>query len=351
MLRSVVRLGAACAALFLTGAAQAAPISSGFSISFLATPGAATGDVVAAGGAVFTGAGSFGAGAQSVVRIDGGGTTVLAQGFNSLGGFAYDAANDRLLVGDNAGDLPGAVTGDTLYAIPNPFGTPGTPASAQSLELLPSGSIPGFADLLLDPADASGNALFLTDASASFPPAGRLLAVDLAGASALPLHPLAFAAGLAADASVLYVGEALLDFSGQVSSVALAFPGDPLAPLASLAGGLFDLEIAADGSLLATSGGSILRIDPSDGSTSELASGFGFATGLFADPSGALYALDGFAAPGEANRVWVLTPIPEPATAAVLGLGLGLLGAGRRLRLHSASRSRREKRTGTVMRP
>ena len=92
--------------------AGATPVAPGFQVTFLQTPGTATGDVISVGETVFAGVGDFGVGIQAVVRIDASGTTVLAEGFNSLGGFAYDAVNDRLIVGDNGGNGPGALTGD-----------------------------------------------------------------------------------------------------------------------------------------------------------------------------------------------------------------------------------------------
>ncbi len=320
------------AALAAVTRAEATPTSSQFTVSFIETSGPATGDVVSVGGSVFVGIGPFGVGTQSVIRIDGGVETVLADGFNSLAGFTYDAINQRLIVGDNGGNLSGAATGDTLYAIPDPFGSPVTPLAAATLELLPSGSVPGVSDLLLDPTESTGDRLLVTDASEAFPPQGRLLELVLS-TSMLSVHhdDLEFAAGLASDGVSLFVGEALAsDFSGRVSSVPLATPGDAFAPLASLSGGEFDLELSGDGSLLATSGSSLVRIEVGDGSTSEVASGFGFGTGLFEDANGVVYVIDGFPQSGEANRIWVLTPIPEPATALLVVLGVAVLSLRRR---------------------
>jgi hypothetical protein len=290
----------------------------------------ASGDVVVVGDAIFVGQGGFGAANQSVVRIDGDGDTVIATGFNSLAGFAYDPVNDRLIVGDNGLEASGATTGDSIYAIADPFGSPPSPPSANTLEILPSGAVPGASDVVLDPGDASGDTLFVGDSSVAFPPAGEVLSVAIASGTAATLVPgFAFTAGLAVDGTTLYVGEAALDFSGNVF-VFDTTSTDPPSLLANLPGGLFDLEVGADGNLYATSGGDIVRIDPGDGSKTTVASGFGFAGGLFAAADGRLYAVDGFAASGEENRVWVFTPVPEPGPAWLLAGALAAWARRRR---------------------
>jgi hypothetical protein len=330
--KSIAGLGVVVALLLGAATAQAAPISSGYDVSFVTTPGAAAGDVVAVGGAIFVGSGAFGA--QSIVRIDGGGTTVLAAGFTAIGGIAYDAVNDRLIVGDNG---TGALTGDTIYGVANPFGSPGTPAGAAGLELLPIGSTPGFADLILDPSDPTGNSLFISDASESFPPLGTLLQANLLTQTLTPLQSgLSFAAGLGTDGATLFFGDSLLSGSGDVASVPVSTPGSAANPIGNYATGVFDLEVESDGSLLITSGGSILRIDPLTGASEEIASGFGFAAGLFAGDDGTFYAVDGFADPSQTDRVWIFTPVPEPGTALLIGTGLGALALRRR---QSGSRS------------
>lgn len=349
MQRKKSLVGAACVLLLTSmghvGTAGAVPSGSGYAVSSITTPGPANGDVVVAGGALFVGIGGFGVGGQSVVRIDGGGVTTLADGFNSLGGMIYDPVNDRLLTGDNGGEQGGAITGDTLYAIDDPFGSPGSPAAASTLELLPMGSVPGYSDIVLDPTDASGDTAIIGDASGSIPPNGQLLSVILSsGATSVLQSGLAFTAGLATDGSSVFFGESLLDFSGQVSSVPVASATDPAALIAAIALGQYDVELSGDGTLITSAGSQIVRVDPGTGSQTTVASGFGFATGLFEDESGVIYALDGFA-PGFEDRVWVLTPVPEPTAALSFAVGLALL-AGRR---QSASRS--EKRTGTATRP
>ena len=316
----------------MVAARPAAAISApGYTVTEIALPDFASGDVVVVGGALFVGVGpGFSGAAQSVVRIDGGGTTTVADGFNALSGFAWDAVNDRLLVTDNGLEALGSETGDTLYAIANPLGASGTPLRAADIALLPAGSVPGIADIVLDPNDPTGNHAFVSDASSSFPPAGRILSVDLSSASySVVQSGLGYAAGLAANANALFLGDVDgFTFQGSVSSVALPGATGTVTPIVGGLGGLYDLELDASGMLLATAFGDLLRIDPSDGATTTLATGFGFATGLFSDASGSIWVLDG-GFPGVA-KVYRLDAIPEPGTALLAALGVGGLAAARR---------------------
>jgi hypothetical protein len=304
----------ALAALALTlgfvpaGSGRATIVAPGFTVTEIPLPDFAAGDVVVVGDALFVGVGApFSGGAQSVIRIDSGGTTPIADGFNALAGFVYDAANDRLIVGDNALEAPGAVTGDTVFSIPDPLGSFPAPQSALGSELLTAGTLPGVADIVLDPGDPTGNTLFATD-SDSF----EVLTVDLlAGSTTAIQTTVGFAAGLAADVSTLFFGE--VEFAapafipdGTVSSVPLPGTG-AAAPIAVDLPGQFDLELEAGGTLLSTSGGELLRIDPGTGTVTTLASGFGFATGLFED-GGTIWVLDG-GFPG-VDAVLRLVPIP-----------------------------------------
>lgn len=309
--------------------AQARAISApGYTITEIALPGFAQGDVVVVGDALFVGSGpGFSGAGQSLLRIDANGTTVIADGFNSLAGFAYDPVGDRLLVSDNGLETLGSETGDTLYTIASPLGSFATPLRAADVALAPAGSIPGIADIVLDPNDATR--AFVSDASSGFPPAGRTLAVDLStGALSVLQTGLGYAAGLAADAGTLFLGDVNgFSFAGDVSAVALPGANGVRTPVVGGLAGQYDLEFAADGSLLATSLGDLLRIDPTTGLVTVVATGFGYATGLF-EADGTIWVLDG-GFPGVPS-VYRLDAIPEPGTLMLAGLGIVALASRRR---------------------
>jgi hypothetical protein len=331
---------AAPLALLVAGPAAALPTAPGFIVSHVdVASGDAIGDVVTAGGSLFVAVGPIGADSARLVRIDGAGTpgqteTVIVEGLSAPSGMDYDALNGRLAILDNGfGTFGyGGSTGDNAYLVDDPLGSPVDPPDATALRILMDDDVPGAADILFDPTDP--NHLFITDASEAFPPAGRLLEAWIdTGTFAVVQTGLGFAAGLASDGTALWIGDLDgLSFTGLVHEASLAAPGSPLSTLVAGLAGQYDLELSADGTLLASSGGEILRIDPSDGSASVVASGFGFAAGLWEDENGVIYALDGFASgAGEpADRIWVLTPIPEPDSGLLLGAGLLWLARRRR---------------------
>ena len=323
---------------FALGAPALAITSANYGISTIATPDVATGGVAIVGDALFVGVGGFGGATQSIVRIDSGGTTTVADGFNAISGMVYDAINDRLVVGDNGpfgGSLGvGQETGDTIYAIGDPLNQSGTPQRALDIALLPDFSIPGIADIALDPSDPTGQSFFATDASENFPlPNGLLLAIDLSAPAPLVtlVSGLGFVAGVATSSSEIFFGE--LDpalFTGQVTATPIG--GSGMTVLLSGLDGQADLLLASDGNLLATSSqfsgpSSILRIDPMTGDILEVvAEGFDFATAL-AEDNGVIYVIEGGT---PQSRVLALTPIPEPGAALLVCGGLAVLAWARR---------------------
>jgi len=315
--------------------ATALPTAAGYNVSTIDAGAVTTGGVVVVGGTLFVGTGGFGA-PQSIVRIDSNGDiTTLATDFGSISGLTYDPINDRLIVGDNfanAGSLGGALTSDNLYGIPDPLNQTGTPLTALGLELLPTTlPLPGVADVVLDPRDATGQTLFVTDSSEGFPPNGLLLSVHTGTQTVTVLESgLGYTAGVAATTTETFYGE--LEpafFTGQITA-RNHVTGPPSGLISGMAGQA-DLLLASDGNLLATSsafGGAseLLRIDPVSGVILEtLATDFAFATGI-AENAGEVYVIEG--STGFA-QVLHLVPAPEPGTGLVVGLGLLVLARRR----------------------
>src|SRR5439155_18211722 len=94
----------------------------------------------------------YGTAGEYVIRLDAGGATTVATGFNSLGGFDL-AADGTLYVSDNCKECSGAATGDTVYAIPDAL-TRTDAVTAPGAEVVPAGTIPYAADVLVAPDGA-----------------------------------------------------------------------------------------------------------------------------------------------------------------------------------------------------
>lgn len=268
----------ALALLLAAHVASAVTAAPGYAVRSIPTPTSVQGGVVARGGTVLVGQGSFGAGLQSVIRIDGGGTTTVATGFNSLGGFDLDAAG-TLYVVDNGGELGGAATGDTVYAIPNAL-TRTTPLAATSARVLPDGSIPTAQDVLV-----AGAGLLVADAAG--PGAGRVLKV-VSGVPSNLITGLDYLGGLAFSGRTLLVGNLDGAFTGNVLRYSAA--GTPLGALAT--GLPASLGVVVDGTCNALvsgefsfdcSAGRILAIPYGGGGPVTRATGFCSAGDLYFD--------------------------------------------------------------------
>ncbi|MCW5893449.1 MAG: hypothetical protein KIT14_23285 [bacterium] len=241
------------------------------------TPGAVQGGVVRAGDAVLVGQGAFGAGLQQIIRLENGVATTIATGFNSLGGFAL-APNGTLFVVDNGGNVPGALTGDTAFAIPDAL-TRATAVAALGAEVAPAGSIPFAQDVVVDGAD-----LLVSDAAG--PGAGRVVRVS--GGVVTPIITgLGYAAGLTVDGTRLLVGDVDGFFVGSLAEYTLG--GTFVTAIASGLSGEYAQELDNDGNVLVTGGflpdfssSNVLAIAPG-GAQSQRAWGFVFTTELFHD--------------------------------------------------------------------
>jgi hypothetical protein len=269
----------ALAATALPSAPVAAAVTAapGWAVHAIPTPGVVQGGVVRQGSAIFVGQGAFGAGLEQVIRLDRSGATTIATGFNSLGGFALDAAG-TLFVADNGGNLPGAATGDTVFAIPDAL-TRTTALPALGAEVVPAGSIPFAQDVALDGSD-----LIVSDAVG--PGAGRVVRISGGSATNLITTGLDYTAGITVDGTRLLVGNLNGSFVGSLSQYTLA--GVFVASLATGLSGIYAEALDNDGNILITGGsaddasGNVIALAPG-GAITERARGFSFSSELFQD--------------------------------------------------------------------
>src|SRR5438132_5342524 len=274
------------AMLLAVPAARAAVMAApGYAVHTIATPDTVEGGVVRRGDAILVGQGlSFTAGAQSIVRLDAGGPTTIATGFNSLGGFDL-APDGTLYVVDNCftGDGCGTTaTGDTVYAIPDAL-TRTTAVTAAGHEVVPSRTIPFAGDVLVAP----GGAALVSDAAGNG--AGRVVNV-LSGRAPDLLAGLDLVGGitLAADGTLRIV-DAILnpDFSTTGKVLEYKLDGTLLGTLVSGLAGGFAAATGGAGDVLVSAIGSfgtskVIAVAP-DGSVSDRATGFAFSSDVFFD--------------------------------------------------------------------
>jgi hypothetical protein len=281
--QGLVARGLALVAATVAAAPAAAAITAapGWAVHSIPTPGTVQGAVVRRGNSILVGQGAFGVGLEQVIRLDGGAATTIATGFNSLGGFALDAAG-TLYVVDNGGEVTGAVTGDTVYAIPNAL-TRTTALPALGAEVVPSGTIPFAQDVALDGAD-----LLVSDGAG--PGAGRVVRVSGGSATDL-ITGLDYAAGVTVDGTRLLVGNVVVNVDGSSvgSLTEYTLAGAPVAPVATGLKGNYAHDIDNDGNILITGGftddpssRNVIAVAPGGG-ISERAAGFSFSSELFHD--------------------------------------------------------------------
>jgi sugar lactone lactonase YvrE len=289
MRRSATIAVALACALVARAEAQIVP-APGYAAFSISTPEVATGGVVALEDLLLVGQGSYGIGTESVVRLDAEGATTISSGFNSIGGMAYDATSDTLFITDNGGEQAGAATGDTVYALAAARAR-STSAAAETIELLPSGSIPNAEDVITEP----GGTLLVSDAAGGS--AGRVFRVD--GGTFTPLiSGLNYASGLALApaGTTVFVGDVDSTFVGSVTEYDL--DGGLVQKLVGGLSGAFDQVFDDENNLLVTGGfaqdfsSTVMRI-AADGTVDELAKGFAFTTAIdFSAPARAAYVVD-----------------------------------------------------------
>ena len=262
------------------GAHAAVVAAPGWATYTIPAFGTVQGGVVRAGDAILVGRGDFGAGTESVVRIEGGMATTIATGFSSLGGFDLDAAG-TLYVADNCLEC-GTSTGDTVYAIPDAL-TRTMPVTAAGHEVVPAGTIPTAFDVL---ALGPGN-LLVSDSVGNG--AGRVLAVTPGHAENL-ITGLDLASGLAraADGSLRVVSDFLnMDFTTTGKVLRFALDGTPQGTLVSALAGGSGAAVDGDGNVLVTGIGTfgdtkMIAVAP-DGGVTDRATGFAFSGDVFYD--------------------------------------------------------------------
>ena len=279
-------LGTLAALLLAAPAARAAVVAApGYAVHTIPTPDTVEGGLVRRGDAILVGQGpSFTAGAQAIVRLDGGGATTIATGFNSLGGFDL-AADGTLYVVDNCFTNDGCgttATGDTVYAIPDAL-TRTAAVTAAGHELVPPGTIPFAADVFIAP----GGAALVSDAAGNG--VGRVVKV-VPGTATNFISGLDLVGGvtLAGDGTLRIV-DAILnsDFTTTGEVLEYQVDGTPLGTLASGFQGGFGAAADGAGNLLVSGIGSfesskVIAVAP-DGSVSDRATGFSFSGDLFFD--------------------------------------------------------------------
>lgn len=285
---------------------------------------------IAAGpGGTFVGIGpTFTANAQAVVlAAESGAQRLVAMGFNSIGGCAYDRVADVLYVTDNADNASlgistgpagntGAQTGKTIFAIPSASTASGL--SAPALALLPPDSIEFAASVAVD---GDGNVLVANAAAA---PAGAVLKIASGANLSTFVADLSLPSGIAVDPASgdVFVGEnlGLPNFDNQL----LRFDntGAPIEPVPfagpSTAFGsiglLFDEAMyEGEGGLLAAGayGGDVASFDVATGSSTPFASGLTYANGMALDPfTGRVQILSSsFTGAAEDRSLFRFTPI------------------------------------------
>ena len=254
-------------------AAAAVVAASGYAAHAIPTADPVQGGVVRRGKAVLVGQGAFGAGGERIVRLDGSGATTVATGFNSLGGFDLDAGG-TLYVADNGAEQTGAVTGDTLFAIPDAL-TRTAALSAAGQEVVAKNTIPSAMDVLVAP-DGS---VLVTDAAG--PGAGRVVRVRKGVAADLVsgLNIQGIALG---PKGVLLVSA--LDASYTVGTILrYTLRGAARGTFVSGLSGAFDHVLDTDGDVLVSGSSKVVALAPDGSALPDRASGFGFSTAMFFD--------------------------------------------------------------------
>lgn len=210
------------------------------------------GCVAEAPGGVFVGVGpaqfSFPppAGTRSILFVtDSGIVRTVATGLNSISDCVYDLASDTLYVTDSGAEFVGAVTGDTVLAIPGDSDA----IPVAGLEVLPTGSIPYAFSI-----DLLGGNLLVSDAAGGG--AGSVIEIDLSGmtpSASTFASDFDYTGGLVVDGSNVLISEALQPgFDSAIYSYSSAGAFQSIVSGPTYDHGSVDLAMDADGKVLVT---------------------------------------------------------------------------------------------------
>jgi len=235
---------------------------------------------------------------------------LVAFGFSSIGDCAYDPAADVLYVSDNADadDIPGALTGDTVFAIPSASTASGL--TAAGLELLVPDSVPFAASVAVD---ATGD-VFVSNAAGGG--TGTVIAIDVDAGPGTSILASGFdyTAGLAIDpvTDEIFAAETRAGtWDVQVRRFDPLGVELPLFAGPSYGFGSFDLSFNADGELLATGlfFGDVVALDPA-GTPSPFVSGLTSAGGVTVNSfTGRVEILSGFSGTDEDRTIHRFVPV------------------------------------------
>ena len=272
------------------------------------------GNLAFAGSDIFVGVGSYGVAAESIVRIDNqGNPSTVVTGLNSIGGIIFDQTSGSLFFTDNAGDLPGTTTGDTVYELPRALQA--APTAAAELEILPTGSIPFAAQLTLQDSET----LLITESAG--PGFGVVLSVDLPSRSReVLIDGLDYAAGISQLANGdLLVGNVNENYLGEI--LAYSADGTPGGTFANLSGAS-DQALTKTGKLLVVGGNTpdysssvVVSVDAT-GEATTIAWGFEFSLGIDIDPISGQVGVGDSCYPDPCQTLTLLVP-----TNQMTGLG------------------------------
>jgi hypothetical protein len=282
----------------------------GYVRSFLTLSDTTQSCVATAEGGTFVGRGpGFTANAQSVVFVtESGVERVVASGFNSISDCAYDRVPDVLYVTDNSYEVAGALTGDTVFAIP--AASTATDLSAVGLELVPKGGIPSAASVAVAP---NGD-VYVSDSVGGA--AGSVRRFAAGALSPFIGGGLDFAAGLAFEnGGTLLVAETLDSFASQISRYDANGNFLDVVSGPGFDHGSYDLAFAYDGRVLVTGAfdGPVVAVDTTTGTSASIADGFTFATAIDVDSFTGRVELvsSSFVGADEDYRLHRLTPVAK----------------------------------------